>query len=272
MGRVVVPASVFVELALHVAAETDAPVVEELSLAEPLVLEEGGAVAVQVTVSEADAHGRHRVAIFSRPERGDDSGSGWVQHASGRLVGDGYVDDLPDGWPSDGEEIDPELAYARLAQAGYELGPAFEGLQRVRRVGEVLHVEVALGEQTAGVDGFGVSPALLEAGLCAVVLAGADAGPLEVPFSFSGVRLRRSGAVSLRLRLALGERSWSVSAVDDDGAAVLLIDELRTRPPDSDRLARRRVSPTRCSVSSGRNCRPRSGRELRLAVLGRRAQ
>ena len=31
MGRVVVPASVFVELALHAAAGTDAPVVEELS-------------------------------------------------------------------------------------------------------------------------------------------------------------------------------------------------------------------------------------------------
>src|SRR5205823_1169211 len=50
----------------------------------------------------------------------------------------------------------------------------------------------------------------------------------------------RSGAVSLRIRLTeVGERCLSVSAVDDDGAPVLLIDEVRTHPLDASGL----VSP-----------------------------
>ena len=93
-------------------------------------------MAVQVTVSEADEQGRRRVAIYSRPERGDESGAGWTQHASGSLVARRVsAMMLPAAWPSDGEEIDPELAYARLAEAGFELGPAFGGLQRVRARG-----------------------------------------------------------------------------------------------------------------------------------------
>ena len=271
MGVVVVPASVFVELALHVAAGTDAPVVEELRLAESLVLDEGGAVAVQVTVSGVDEQGRQRLAIYSRPDGGEDSGAGWTQHASGSLVGDGSVDELPGVWPSEGEEIDPELVYVRLAEAGYELGPAFGGVQRVVRVGEVLYVEVVVGEQ-AGAEGFGLYPALLEAGLCAAVLAGsAGGGGLpEVPFSFSGVRLRRRGAVSLRVRLTIGEGSCSVVGVDDDGAVVVVIDEVRTRRLDAGGLVggEGRRDALFCVEWTQLPGAGRAPQGVRLAVLG----
>ena len=257
---------------MHVAAGTDAPVVEELRLAEPLVLQEGGAVAVQVTVSGADEQGRQRLVIYSRPDGSEDSGAGWTQHASGSLVGDGYVDELPGVWPSEGEEIDPELVYVRLAEAGYELGPAFGGLERVVRVGDVLYAEVAVGEQAAGAEGFGLYPALLEAGLCAAVLAGpdADGGPLEVPFSFSGVRLRRRGAVSLRVRLSIGEGSSSVVAVDDDGAVVVVIDEVRTRPLDAGGLAGRKGQRDGlfCVEWTQLPGAARTPQGVRLAVLG----
>ena len=175
------------------------------------------------------------MAIYSRPEGADELGAGWVEHASGSLIADGYRDDVPGSWPVDGEEPGLELAY------------------------------VTLDESVSGVDGFGVHPVLLQAGLDAGVPAGSEGSadaPTEVPVLFSGVRLRRSGAVSLRFGVAeVGERCWSVSAVDDDGAAVLLIDEVRTGPLTSGGWSVGRVGRTGCSGSSGRSRRqPRKHR------------
>jgi acyl transferase domain-containing protein/D-arabinose 1-dehydrogenase-like Zn-dependent alcohol dehydrogenase/acyl carrier protein len=279
MGTVVVPGTAFVELALHAAAETDAPVIEELTLSTPLVLEELGAVALQVTISGADQDGRHRVAIYSRPGTSDQQSARWTQHASGTLIGDANPDeDLVGEWPSEGEEIDPQIVYARLAEVGYEYGPAFQGLQRVVSAGDSLHAEVALdAEQATRAHGFNLHPALLEACLHAGVVSGLYGGATgqpEIPFSFSGVRLRRGGAASLRVRLAVGERSSSVIATGDDGALVVQVDAVRTRPLDPSRLANQRsqrdalfaVEWTTLSRAGGRP------KDLRLAILGEGAR
>ena len=47
-------------------------------------------------------------------------------------------------WPAGGEEIDPEDAYARLAEAGYEYGPAFQGLRAAWRSGDAILAELKL--------------------------------------------------------------------------------------------------------------------------------
>ncbi|MGC5360060.1 hypothetical protein ACPXCS_39790, partial [Streptomyces sp. DT190] len=65
----------------HVGAER----VEELTLLEPLVLPEDGALRLQVVVSAPDvASGRRPVAVFSRPEDASDEAA-WRQHAAGEL-------------------------------------------------------------------------------------------------------------------------------------------------------------------------------------------
>ena len=95
------------------------------------------------------------------------------------------------------EEVGTELLYERLAEAGYDDGPGFQGLRRVWRAGDEVFAEVALAEEHAvGVAGFCVHPALSDAALHALVLVALDgesSGELSVPFSFSGVRLYAGG-------------------------------------------------------------------------------
>src|SRR5262249_62112225 len=54
MGRVLVPSTSFLELALHAAARLGEPIVDELTLAAPLVLDEQRPVQLQVRVSGPD--------------------------------------------------------------------------------------------------------------------------------------------------------------------------------------------------------------------------
>ena len=240
LGTVVVPGTAFVELALHAAAQTDAQMVEELTLSTPLVLDESTAMTIQVTVSGPDEEGRRQISIHSRAEAED---AEWTEHASGSLTVDEQADDEAPPLP-EGEEIDPEVAYARLAEAGYEYGPAFQGLRRLVRAGDTIYAEVGLAEEQATrAPDFGIHPALLDAALHAAALAGLDsggAGRPEIPFSFSGVRLHRRGAGSLRVRVTGGERSWRLNATADDGTPVVSVDALETRPLDASRLATQR--------------------------------
>ncbi|MGW6241746.1 SDR family NAD(P)-dependent oxidoreductase, partial [Streptomyces sp. NPDC055094] len=68
MGRVLVPGTALLELAIRAGDEVGCDRVEELTLAAPLVLPERGAVRTQVRVGVADESGRRTVAIHSRPE------------------------------------------------------------------------------------------------------------------------------------------------------------------------------------------------------------
>ncbi|MCW3050555.1 MAG: hypothetical protein JWO74_4839, partial [Solirubrobacterales bacterium] len=241
LGTVLVPGTVFLELALHAAAQTDTPVVAELTLAAPLPLADDGAVALQVTVSDADDEGRRRIAIYSRVDGG---AADWTEHASGSLVADDQAAQRPGPWPAGGEDVDPEDAYARLAEGGYEYGPAFQGLRRLVRAGDALHAEVALAEdEQARAEDYGIHPALLDAALHPPMLAGLDdgsAGGTEIPFSFQGVRALRRGAAALRVAVTDGPGSWRIVAADADGAPVVSIDAMQTRRLDPNRLAAQR--------------------------------
>ncbi|MGW6598882.1 SDR family NAD(P)-dependent oxidoreductase, partial [Streptomyces sp. NPDC055036] len=68
MGRILVPGTALLELAIRAGDEVGCDRVEELTLAAPLVLPERGAVRTQVRVGVADESGRRAVAIHSRAE------------------------------------------------------------------------------------------------------------------------------------------------------------------------------------------------------------
>ena len=249
-GVVLVPGMLFVELAFCVARRLGVGVVDDLTLVAPLVVGEGGGVALQVVVSDADEQGRRPVNVYSCSQGplslGEFERRDWVLHASGLLGGDGgALEDLGlAGWPPVGaRECDVESFYERAADAGYEYGPAFQGLRRAYRDGDVWHAEVALGEdERGGAGGFCVHPALSDAALHVMLLAALEDGGLDgspqVPFSFSGVRLFSEGASALRVRLEIspgveGEgSSVRVVAVDESGMLVFVVDGLRSRAID----------------------------------------
>ncbi|MEE1781398.1 beta-ketoacyl synthase N-terminal-like domain-containing protein, partial [Streptomyces sp. SP17BM10] len=106
LDTVLVPGAALVELTLRAAAEVGCALVEELTLAAPLVLPEHGAVQLHVRVGGPDASDRREVTIHSRPD--GDPEAGWVQHASGALaVGGGVEAEAFDVWPPAGAEALP---------------------------------------------------------------------------------------------------------------------------------------------------------------------
>ncbi len=254
MGRVLLPGTAFLELALHVGGEVGCGRVQELTLEVPLVLDEERAVQLQVVVGELDDGGRRTLSVYSRPEGGwvdgVDGGDGWTLHVSGVLVGDegegvvvgGGVESLLGGvWPPVGaERVVVDDLYDVLAESGLDYGPAFQGLGSVWRRDDEVFAEVALGEQARDQAGlFGVHPALLDAALHGIdggLLGGGERpGGVMLPFSWGGVVLRARGASVLRVRLAgAGPDAVSVVVADEGGALVASVDSLvlRAAPVD----------------------------------------
>src|SRR6185437_10130905 len=131
--------------------------------------------------------------------------------------------------PSQAAAVVFEGAYDRLAERGYEYGPAFRGVRAAWRRGEELFAEVSVPEQAA-TAGFGVHPVLLDSAFHPYVFEG-ESGELRLPFVFRGVRIDVTGAEVLRVKItADGPDGLRVEAADESGRQVLAIDELRVRP------------------------------------------
>ena len=249
MGTVLMPGTGFVELALAAGQRVGSEVIEELTLQAPLLLADDGAVQLQVTVSEPDSEGRRELEIYSRsqdPSGEEASEEEWTCHASGALCSEEGMPDLESSalegqWPPSGsQELDIELFYERLAEAGYNYGPSFQGMRRVFEVGDDLFAEITLEEERASeAQAFCAHPALSDAALHPALLRAEQGGEVGVPFSFSGVRLLGRGAGALRLRLTAGGEgagTLSLSAVDEQGEPVLMIQSLQTRAVDQSQL------------------------------------
>jgi acyl transferase domain-containing protein/NADP-dependent 3-hydroxy acid dehydrogenase YdfG len=87
-GIPLVPATLFVELALHVSAVIGGDCVVELVAEAPLVIWEQESVELQVAVGASDADGERVVSIHSRlrhTENGRSENGAWRLHAHGRL-------------------------------------------------------------------------------------------------------------------------------------------------------------------------------------------
>ncbi|PIJ35587.1 polyketide synthase [Mycobacterium heckeshornense] len=238
-GVVVFPGAGFVELAIRAGDQVGCSVVEELTLAAPLVLPGSGSVAVQVIVSGADESGSREVSVFSRA----DTGSGWMLHAEGRIAA-GAADPGTElsAWPPAGAApVDVTGCYQRLAARGYGYGPAFRGLTAVWRRGDEVFAEVALPtDAEVSPAGFGVHPAILDAALHALLVAGDGAGVdsgVLVPFSWQRVRLHAAGASAVRARIApVGPSAVSIDLADGLGLPVLSVGTMVARPVTGEQL------------------------------------
>jgi len=211
-GRVLLPGTAFVDLAVRAGDAVGAGRVEDLTLAVPLELTGQQARQLRVTVGPTDDDGRRAVVVDSRPqphpsaldgdgtegglvESGDEAGGGWVRHATGLLSAgpatatdaDVDADTTPAldwaartaQWPPPGAEpVEAADLYERLAERGLRYGPAFRGLRAAWRQGGAVYAEVTLPEERhAEADRFVLHPALLDAALHALAASGlADAG------------------------------------------------------------------------------------------------
>ncbi|WP_225976853.1 type I polyketide synthase [Streptomyces sp. CS065A] len=242
LGRVLLPGTAFVELAVRAGDEVGCGVVEELTLQAPLVLPERGGVALQVAVGTADDTGCRTLRVHSRPEN-TPVDTPWTLHAEGVLSADGPEPEPTglDVWPPAGAtEVRVDNAYDLLARQGYDYGPAFQGLRSVWRRGDDVFAEVALPESAhADAERFGLHPALLDATMHALGVGDHITGdePTELPFSWSDVSLHAVGARTLRVRLSRQEgSSLSLTIADGAGAPVASVGGLTLRPVSVEQL------------------------------------
>ncbi|MGA8327758.1 MAG: SDR family NAD(P)-dependent oxidoreductase, partial [Mycobacterium sp.] len=236
-GLVVFPGAGFVELAIRAGDEVGCTAVDELTLQAPLMLSASASVAVQVIVGAADESGQRSISVFSR----DTLDSVWTCHATGSLSA-GTVEPGADlsVWPPEGATaVDVSDGYQRLAERGYQYGPAFQGLTALWRRGEEFFAEVTLPQAAGGVTGFGVHPVLLDAALhaAAITHAGSGSNEIALPFSWQGVSLHAAGASSVRARIApSGPSAVSVELADGLGLPVLSVASMIARPVSQQQL------------------------------------
>ncbi|MEU3574544.1 type I polyketide synthase, partial [Kitasatospora sp. NPDC036755] len=226
------PGTGFVELALHAGRQVACAALAELDLHSPLVLPDQGGVQVQVAVGRDDENGDRTVTVHSRAE---DSGV-WTLHAQGLLSQKpepaDTVTDLAQWPPAGAEPLPLEGAYELLHDQGYAYGPEFRGLTAAWRRGDDTFAEVALPEDArARAGGFGLHPALFDAAMHAVILADEEETGTLLPFSWSGVSVRRSGLGALRVHLARPTKdSLSITLADTEGTPVASVRSLGLRP------------------------------------------
>ncbi|MEU6112929.1 beta-ketoacyl synthase N-terminal-like domain-containing protein, partial [Streptomyces albidoflavus] len=239
-GRIVVPGTALLEMAVRAAEEVDCSQVEELVLEAPLVLPQNGSVDVQVSVGAEDGSGCRPVSVHSRPVTSREAG--WRRNAHGSLAEAAPPGSAePREWagrPAGSEEIDVEEVYTRLSEGGLVYGPVFRGLRTAWRQGEDLLAEVRLPQdERATADAYGIHPALLDAALHAAAhpkFAGQE-GEARLPFSWRGVAVGVRGAAEARVRLTrAGTDAVTVTLTDPAGRLLASAESLSLRPLATD--------------------------------------
>ncbi|WP_413098313.1 SDR family NAD(P)-dependent oxidoreductase [Streptomyces sp. Inha503] len=274
LGTVLAPGAALLELVLRAGERVGCTRVDELTLHAPMVLRENETRDLRVVLDRPGDDGLWPVTIYSAVDTGAPDEREWVRHASGVLSaaeGAPGSGDWALTWPPAADALDVHDAYDRFAGAGYEYGPAFQGLRAAWRRGDETFAEVALDEA----DGTGhlVHPALLDAVMHPMGVAALEDGPgdgIGLPFSWSGVELRAVGATTLRVRLSTGsDGTVSLAAADGDGREVLSVESLALRAVDRAQLgASAPVRDGLFSVDWVALERPGDAADARPVVLG----
>ncbi|MFD0409758.1 type I polyketide synthase [Kitasatospora sp. NPDC127116] len=244
-GAVILPGAALVELAAHAGRRLGCALVEELTLAAPLLLPDDQAVQLRVRVGAEDGTGRRPVEFHSRPEAAPGSADRpWTRHATGAVGPRDRSADRDDTtepagtWPPpDAVPLDVDELYGLLETRGVAYGPAFRGLRAAWRTQDAIHAEVALsdGLPAGGAGGFGVHPALLDAALQTTGLreGAATAEPADgvpLPFSWQRVAIETSDAPVLRVRLRPdGPDAVTARITDPSGRTVATVGSLTLR-------------------------------------------
>ncbi|MEU1287490.1 SDR family NAD(P)-dependent oxidoreductase, partial [Kitasatospora sp. NPDC005856] len=229
LGRVLVPGTAFVEMALRAGEQVGSTVLRELLVQSALPLPATGGVQVQVRVAAPGEDGDRRVEIHARAE---EDGAPWVRHVTGLLGAEGAAEEYDlSAWPPPGAEpLALEGFYPALAEGGYGYGPAFQGVRAAWREDATVYAEVALpGEAAAAAPGFGLHPALLDAALHVIGFVEAGGAAPRVPFAWTGVRLHATGATVLRVAVTPTEDGVLIRTADGIGAPVASVDSLVLR-------------------------------------------
>ncbi|MFK0150566.1 SDR family NAD(P)-dependent oxidoreductase [Streptomyces sp. NPDC090493] len=246
-GRVVVPATVFAELAARADGSAGPVRLAELALHAPLVLAAGQRAQVQVVAGAPDGTGGRPVTVWGRPAG---TPGPWTRHATATTAPVAAPPgDAPAAWPPAGVER-VGVDYERLAGRGHRYGPAFRAVTALwHRDGETF-AELALPPgEAATARSYTLHPALFDAALHAALLA-EEPGEPRAPLTCSGVTVHATGAAAARAVVRrLGPDEFRVTLTDGAGLPLAAVESVVTRavpaagppPGETYRLAWRQV-------------------------------
>ncbi|MDG4838651.1 type I polyketide synthase [Micromonospora sp. WMMD967] len=233
-GRLVVPGTALLDLAIRIGDQLGCPTVADLTLERPLIVPDQTGLALQAVVDAPGNAPDRAFTLYARPDTAD-AEQQWTRHATGLLstTRPDAPEPLPVWPPAGAQAVAVDGFYPDLEARGYGYGPAFQGLRAIWRSGDDVYAEVALPRGTDA-DAYGLHPALLDAALHPIGLALEPAGAEQaglLPFSWTDVDLLATGAEMLRVRLRpQGPDTVSVLAADQSGSPVLSIASLVLRP------------------------------------------
>jgi len=236
-GRIIVPETALVEMAVRAGDEAGCAHLSELAVHVPVVLPSSGALQIQVVLTPTDNDDDHNdrrreLAVYARPETEAPHGP-WTRHATGVLTSSSAATAEPDApadeWPPVGAQPQPESTY-RYVQA-------------VWRRGEELFAEVALDDEhevttVDAVTGFGLHPAILDAILPLTGPAESDANVM-LASAWTDVVVHATGAATVRAHLTPvpgAEATTSITLYDTTGRPVASVGSVTRRPLSPEEL------------------------------------
>jgi acyl transferase domain-containing protein/acyl carrier protein len=227
LGRVIVPGTGYVEMAIEAGNQVGCDFLEEMVLETPLVVPDEGGCAIRFVIAPPDQAGYRRFTVYSRF---DDAPAewGWTRNASGALANTATMPKATvpmeraemTEWPPEGAvPIEIGGLYDRFLKEGYTFGPHFRGLKQSFVVGEDLYSEVWLPEEyVEETKEFNLHPALLDSAMHVLILGASEYldNSVAVGFAWSGVHLYATGATALRVRML---------PTDESAVEILLADQ-----------------------------------------------
>ena len=181
------PAAGFVELALAAARESagaDAGI-ENLRLAETLLLPENGEIEVQVVVS-AKSDGAKSIEIYSAVPAGVGELPKWRLHCSAAIASNSPTSRLSQ-LSGDAEEVSVDDYYQQLAAKGAVYGLPSRCLHGLTRIGSEVAADIALPESISA-QGYILHPALLDVAIQTVSAGIPQAASATGVFTLGAVR------------------------------------------------------------------------------------
>jgi acyl transferase domain-containing protein/NADPH:quinone reductase-like Zn-dependent oxidoreductase/acyl carrier protein len=250
-GMALLPATAFLELALHAGRQLGCDHLRELVLDTPLALPACEGVQIQLSVSEPDEEGSRLLALYARIDSSEQNApeGPWIRHARGTLAVAAAAASAPFGaetapptaWPPpNAVPVDVEQLRDQLAGRGLCYGPSFSGLQCAWRGHDEVFAEIELPAEQTGAAQFGMHPALLDAALqaAALCLPSTDSEDRpRLPFAWNDVALYALGRSSARARLrATAQEELSLTIFGEDGEPVMTVASLTLRAATSAQL------------------------------------
>ncbi|WP_067693053.1 type I polyketide synthase [Nocardia jejuensis] len=241
LGRTLFPGTGFIELVTAAADQVGCGHVRELTITTPLMPEDT-AVRLCALIEEPTAEKTRVIRVYSRPDSEGDvpadlGDTVWTLHAEAVVAPPQPTPPQESAvWPpADATPLDIGDVYDRLAELGYDYGPAFRGLRAAWQRGATVFAEVTLPEEVDR-TGYGIHPALLDAAMHASLLTGEE---LILPMEWTDVALFAPGVSRLRVRAEReGPNSMTVDLTDSAGLPVLRVGAVTGRAVTAAQLGR----------------------------------